>query len=205
MKFLDYINTTDYANLEIFIATLSILWYLFVILRLSYIILSFNKISSFVDLSKIYKKKIQEYFRILTMLILLLKFICGYDFFFYCFCLITVISLDFFIKTFRKISKRTVILSAFTGKIHIDSESNKVTVIPDENTRVLSEIHSSEYKIEINLTNEQIQEIINNFGTEMVDNVISGNSAVTIIERYLQPVIESSGMASIIKDITDHF
>jgi hypothetical protein len=110
--------------------------------------------------------------------------------------------LDFSSKRLRK---RNVSLSVITGSVCIDSESNIVTVIPDRNYRDISYIQKSEYKIEVNLSNEQIQEITNNFSTEMENNVITGDSAVTIIDRYLKPVMESSGMDSIIQEICDHF
>lgn len=133
---------------------------------------------------------------------MLLKFLWGYDLLFYCLYKITVKLLSF---AFIRLRHRRVFTMCAYVSVIINSESNKVTVNPDKNTRVISDIQTSEYNLEFNLSTEQIQEINENFGTEMVNNVITGDSAVTIIETYLDPLMKSSEMHEVIQEILDHF
>jgi len=85
--------------------------------------------------------------------------------------------------------------------VNINSESNIITVRPDRSTRVISESDTVEYKFEFNLSNEEIQEIINLFSTEITNNVIIGEHADYIINTYLIPLIQSSEINSLFIEV----
>jgi len=185
----------DFTFIGVFTGTASILWYSFVILRLGCII------KYLLNLSNQYIKKIQQYFqvfRIFIMLFMLLKFIWEYDLFLYCFYIITVILLGFVFFRHR----RHFASIAFAGLI---IESNKVTIIPERNMRFISKFQRSEFKLEVNLSEDQIHIINEEFGAQMVNNTITGDPAITIIQTHLVPIIKSSGMDSLILEILNHF
>jgi len=195
MKILNYIIVNDFTFIGVFTGTASILWYSFVILRLGCII------KYLLNLSNQYIKKIQQYFqvfRIFIMLFMLLKFIWEYDLFIYCFYIITVILLGFVFFRHR----RHFASIAFAGLI---IESNKVTIIPERNMRFISKFQRSEFKLEVNLSEDQIHIINEEFGAQMVNNTITGDPAITIIQTHLVPIIKSSGMDSLILEILNHF
>jgi hypothetical protein len=62
-----------------------------------------------------------------------------------------------------------------------------------------------DYRLEITLSNEQIQEINELFGSDIINNVITGPNADYIINTYIIPQIASSNMAELISEIFNHF
>ena len=91
--------------------------------------------------------------------------------------------------------------NVYSVSVNINSESNIITVRPDRSTRVISESDTVEYKFEFNLSNEEIQEIINLFSTEITNNVIIGEHADYIINTYLIPLIQSSEINSLFIEV----
>jgi hypothetical protein len=71
----------------------------------------------------------------------------------------------------------------------LDSESDTITVIPIQNSRVMSNSDIVDYKFEFNLPHEEIQEINELFGTDITNNVITGSNADYIINAYIIPFI----------------
>jgi hypothetical protein len=69
----------------------------------------------------------------------------------------------------------------------LDSESDTITVIPIQNSRVMSNFDLVNYKFEFNLPHEEIQEINEIFGTEFTNDVITGSNADYIINAYIIP------------------
>lgn len=69
----------------------------------------------------------------------------------------------------------------------LDSESDTITVIPIQNSRVMSNFDIVDYKFEFILPHEEIQEITVIFGTNITNNVITGSNADYIINAYIIP------------------
>src|SRR5450631_1659489 len=131
------------------------------------------------------------------MLIILLKFKGNYDLLFYSFCISIVILLGLALYKHRRASA-----AIFPNMIVIvNSESNKVTLIPSRNTRVMSNSDTVDYKFEFNLPNEQIEQINNFLGRDVTNNAITGENADYIINRHIMPLIKSSEIHSYFYEI----
>ena len=190
-------------NLEIlgvFTGTASILGFLIFILRLVSIIICFNhKSNQFI-------KKVQKYFRvfrILIMLFMLVKFIWTYDLKFYSFCFFTFILLCYALYRYRSaFSANKNKMSMF---LFINSETNKITVYPDRNITVRTHFDTVERRFEFNISNEQIQEITTLFGPNVINTSISGQNANQIVETYVMPLIRTSEMHSLFLEILNPF
>jgi hypothetical protein len=89
--------------------------------------------------------------------------------------------------------------------VNVNSASNTITVIPDRNIRIMSNLDTVEYKFEFTLPDEQILEINELFGTEITNNVITGANSDYIIDVYIIPLIQSSDINSLIFEIFNHF
>jgi hypothetical protein len=87
----------------------------------------------------------------------------------------------------------------------INSTSNTVTVIPDRNTRIMSNWNVAEYKLEFELPHAKIKEIIDLFGQDITNNVISGVNSDYIMNSYIIPHLVSNNMTELISEISTHF
>ena len=117
------------------------------------------------------------------------------------FCISIVIFLGFVFYFFE-------IDVVFAESVHgmnltINSESNIITVIPDLSTRILSESDKVKYVFEFNLSEANIQEILNRFGPEITNHEITGIHADYIINKYIFPLIRSTDgdMYSLFREI----
>ena len=137
------------------------------------------------------------------MLFILLKYIWIYDLLFYSLCTSTVILLGF---AFFK-HKGLFVVSATNMSIIINSESNKVTVRPDQNAQAMSKSDMADYKFEFNFSNTQLQEMSAEYGIEVFNNTnpITGDTADMIIEHIIMPLIKSSKMDSLFLEVLRHF
>jgi hypothetical protein len=188
----------------LFTGIASILGYLIFIFKLNNIIISVIKY--FIILNNQFITKIQQYlriFRFLTMLFMLLKFIWIYDLVFYSLCISTVILLGYVFYRYR------LAFSACTTKmsmmLFISSITKKITVYPDRNRTQMTNFDIVERKFEFDISNEQIQEIINSFGPNVINNVITGQNANQIVDTHVMPLIRSSEMHSLFLEILNPF
>jgi len=115
---------------------------------------------------------------------MLLKYILTYDFWFDSLYIITVIFLGYYIFRFRS-------AIAVSMALIINSESNIVTVIPEGSTRFISETISVSYRYEFSLSENKIHEIIERFGEEITNNVITGVNENLIIDAYIMPIVQA--------------
>jgi hypothetical protein len=193
--------THDLVFFGVLTSTASILGYLIFILRLGNIIIYFIKY--FLNLSNKFIKKVQQYFRVfrfLTMLFILLKFIWISDLLFYSLCISIVILLGLTLYRYRRALAANMSMLVF-----VNSETNQITVIPNQHTWAVSNFDSVSHRFEFTLPNEQIQEITNSFCLIGTNNVISGPNANHVVERYVMPLIESSPMQSLFLEIFNPF
>jgi hypothetical protein len=124
------------------------------------------------------------------------NFPLNYDLVLYGLIISTAILLGFvFIKT--------ILANGFN--MAVNSESNTITVIPNQNTRIMSNSDIVNYRLEIALPKEQIQEIKELLGPDMIDNVITGSNSDYIINTYIIPHIASSNINELIFEIFNHF
>jgi hypothetical protein len=94
---------------------------------------------------------------------------------------------------------RKALFSTIYGmSVKLNSKSNIITVIPEGSTRVISETNSVNCRFEFNLPQEQIHEIVNRFGTEITNNVITGSNADYIMLAYIGPLMQSG-------ELSEHF
>lgn len=101
---------------------------------------------------------------------------------------------------------RGALFSTIYGmSIKLNSESNIITVIPDWGPRVISETYSVDCRFEFNLPQEQIHEIVNRFGTEITNNVITGSNADYIMFAYIGPLMQSGELSEHFINIFNHF
>lgn len=194
--------------LDVFTSTASILCYLIFILRLGTIIIYFNKIFFKLNLSNQFIKKLQQYFhifRILIILFILLKFIWIYDLLLYCLCISTVILLGLAFYRHRSAFAAISTQMSLSAIVIINSDLQKITVYPDNNFRQITKFNTVELKFEFNISNEIIQDIRNQFGDNVIDNVITGKNANQIVETYVMPLIESSDIHSLFLEIFNPF
>lgn len=107
------------------------------------------------------------------------------------YCLIAICLLIFSLLT--TIEPFTIFSdSGLNMNVEISSESNKITVFPDQNTRTMSNSDIVDFKFEFNLPHEKILEITEFFGTDVINNVITGSNAEYIINRYIVPIIHGN-------------
>jgi hypothetical protein len=97
--------------------------------------------------------------------------------------------------------------SAYGMSLSINSESNIITVTPDWSTRVISESDIVNYKFEFKLSEGKIQEILNIFSPEIINNEITGQHADYIITEYIMPIIWSTEgeMYSLFRELLSRF
>lgn len=186
----------------VFTGTASILGYLIFILRLGSIIIYLIKY--FIIWNNEFIKKVLQYFRVfrfLIMLFILLKFIWIYDLIFYSLCIITVIFLGyaFYRSAFSAIPAKMSLI------VIIHSDIEKLIVYPDQSMTEMTNMDIVERKFEFSLSNEQIQEIINSFGPNILNTEITGENANKIVATYAMPLIESSEMHSLFLEILNPF
>jgi hypothetical protein len=89
--------------------------------------------------------------------------------------------------------------------VQINSETNTITVIPTQNTRVLTNFDEVDLKFEFNLPNEEIQTINELLGTDVTKNVITGTNADFIINTYIIPIIQANNIDPLIHDLFIRF
>jgi hypothetical protein len=102
------------------------------------------------------------------------------------------------------------VASAYCMSINVDSSSKIITVIPDRQRIITPDTPDTAIlspKLEFQLPNEQIEEILDNFGTEISNHphLITGENSDFIINTYLMPIIQSSDMTSLFLEIFKHF
>jgi hypothetical protein len=89
--------------------------------------------------------------------------------------------------------------------LFISSITKKITVYPDRNRTQMTNFDIVERKFEFDISNEQIQEIINSFGPNVINNVITGQNANQIVDTHVMPLIRSSEMHSLFLEILNPF
>jgi len=114
-------------------------------------------------------------------------------------CISTIILLGFALVRYRRVVAAKA--SSISMFVFINSETNQITVIPNQHTWAVSNFDSVSHRFEFTLPREQIQEIYAEFGREIENNVISGPNATVIVERYLIPLIETSPLYSLFLEI----
>jgi len=138
------------------------------------------------------------------MLFNLFKFKWTNDLLFYSLCISIVILLGFVFYFFEI----DVVFadSVYGMNVSINLESNIITVIPDWSTRVISESEKVKYVFEFNLSEANIQDILNRFGPEITNNEITGIPADYIINDYIFPLIRSTEgeMYSVFRELLKH-
>jgi hypothetical protein len=100
------------------------------------------------------------------------------------------------------------VASAYCMSINVNSSSNIITVIPNRQIRITPDTPDTAIlspRLEFQLPNEKIQEIIDLLGTDITNNVITGLNSDFIINTYLMPIIQSSDMTSLYLEIFNHF
>ena len=202
-KFLFFILFAGTASFLIYSLGSSYLNYCVIFIYLNLILLFLSKQFKFKFKFKFIKQynKYFRIFRIIIMLFMLLKFKLTYDLMYYILCINIIILLGF--ALFRR--RWFYAASLSNMRVIVNSESNKVTVIPPRNTRVMSNFDRVDYKYEFNLPNEQIQEITDHISPEVINNVITGPNADYIIRTYILTIIESSGDQSFFAEILNYF
>jgi hypothetical protein len=194
----------DLVIFGVFTGTASVLQYLIFILRLGSLLNILNKY--FINLSNQFIKKVQQYFRVfrfLIMLFILLKFILIYDLLFYSLCISTVILSGY--AFYKNKSAFAAIPTKISLIIFIKSDINKITVYPNKNITVMTNLDTVQRKFEFHISNEQIQEISNTFGPNVINKAIIGQNANQIVETYVMPLINSSQMQSLFLEILNSF
>jgi hypothetical protein len=106
--------------------------------------------------------------------------------------------------------KLKYVASAYCMSINVNSLSNIITVIPNRQIRITPDTPNTAIlspRLEFQLPNEQIQEIVTKFGTEISNHLhlITGENSDLIINTYLMPIIHSSDMTSLYLEIFNHF
>jgi hypothetical protein len=101
--------------------------------------------------------------------------------------------------------KEALFSTIYGMSVKLNSESNIITVIPDWGPRVISETNSVDCRFEFNLPQEQIHEIVNRFGTEITNNVITGSNADYIMFAYIGPLMQSGELSEHFINIFNHF
>nr|YP_009487216.1 hypothetical protein [Russula abietina]AWB36118.1 hypothetical protein [Russula abietina] len=195
--------THDLVYFGVFTGTASLLGYLIFILRLSSIIIYFDKY--FINLSNVFIKKVQEYFRVfrfLIMLIIFLKFIWIYEWLFYSLCISTLILLGYAVYRYR--SAFTAIPTKMSLMVIIDLNFKKIIVYPDRNITEMTNMDIVERRFEFNISNLKIRQIRRAFGPNIFNNEITGQNANQIVATYVMPLIESSPMNSLFLEILNH-
>jgi len=89
--------------------------------------------------------------------------------------------------------------------VQINSENNIITVIPTQNTRIMTNFDEVDFKFEFNLPNEEIQAINELLGIDVTNNVITGTNADYIINTYIMPIIQSNNIDPLIYDLFMRF
>jgi hypothetical protein len=135
---------------------------------------------------------------------MLFKF--NYDLLFYGLCISAAVLLC--LAVFRL--KFKYVASAYCMSINVNSSSNIITVIPNRLIRITPDTPDTAIlspRLEFQLPNEQIQEILAKFGTEISNHLhlITGENSDLIINTYLMPIIQSSDMTSLFLEIFNHF
>ena len=110
------------------------------------------------------------------------------------------VGLSFFMK-FIKIN----IYFYHNMDVQINSENNIITVIPTQNTRIMTNFDEVDFKFEFNLPNEEIQAINELLGIDVTNNVITGTNADYIINTYIMPIIQSNNIDPLIYDLFMRF
>jgi hypothetical protein len=87
----------------------------------------------------------------------------------------------------------------------IKSDLQKIIVYPDRKITEMTNMDIVERKFEFNISNDQIQEISNAFGPNIINNEIMGQNANQIVTTYVMPLIESSQMHSLFLEILNPF
>lgn len=170
------------------------------------VVLLYILIKYLLSLSNEFIKKVQQYFRVfrfLTMLFILLKFIWIYDLIFYSLYIIIVILLGY--AFYRHRSAFAIISTKMSLIVIIKSDLQKIIVYPDRKITEMTNMDIVERKFEFNISNDQIQEISNAFGPNIINNEIMGQNANQIVTTYVMPLIESSQMHSLFLEILNPF
>jgi hypothetical protein len=89
--------------------------------------------------------------------------------------------------------------------VQMNSETNVITVIPTQNTRVLTNSDEVDLKFEFNLPNEEIQAINDLLGTDVTKDVITGTNADYIVNTYIIPIIQENNIDPLIHDLFIRF
>jgi len=137
------------------------------------------------------------------MLFILLKFIWIYDLIFYSLCIITAILLGYAFYRYR--SAFAAIPTKMNLIVIINSDIKKIIVYPDKSITEMTNMNTVERKFEFNISNDQIQEISNALGPNILNNAITGKNANQIVATYVMPLIKSSPMQSLILEILNQF
>jgi hypothetical protein len=87
----------------------------------------------------------------------------------------------------------------------INSDIKKIIVYPNRSITEMTNMDIVERKFEFHISNEQILEITNSFGPNIINNAITGENANQIVATYVMPLIESSQMHSIFLEILNPF
>jgi len=94
---------------------------------------------------------------------------------------------------------------AYCMSLNVDPSSNIITIIPNRQIRITPDTAILSPRLEFQLPSEQIQEILDFFGTEISNQLITGQNSDFIIDTYLMPIIQSSDMTSLFLEIFNHF
>jgi hypothetical protein len=78
-------------------------------------------------------------------------------------------------------------------------------VYPNRNIIEKTPFNTVERRFEFNISNEQIQEINEEFGQNVINNFITGQNANRIMEKHIMPLIESSDIHSLFLEILNPF
>nr|YP_009498185.1 hypothetical protein [Lactarius deliciosus]AWX52971.1 hypothetical protein [Lactarius deliciosus] len=128
---------------------------------------------------------------------MLFKF--NYDLLFYGLYISTAVLIGLAFFRFKSVAK------AYCMSLNVDPSSNIITVIPNQQIRITPDTTIISPRLEFLLPNEQIQEILDLFGTEISNQLITGVNSDFIIDTYLMPIIYSSNMTSLYLEIFNHF
>ena len=93
----------------------------------------------------------------------------------------------------------------YNMNVILNSESNKITVIPTQNTRIMSNSNIVDYKFEFNLTKERIQEINEILGIEITNNVLTGSNSDYVINIYIILIILENNIDPLIYELLTNF
>jgi len=118
-------------------------------------------------------------------------------------CIITAILLGYAFYRYR--SAFAAIPTKMNLIVIINSDIKKIIVYPDKSITEMTNMNTVERKFEFNISNDQIQEISNALGPNILNNAITGKNANQIVATYVMPLIKSSPMQSLFLEILNQF